>query len=94
MAVYVLTYDLNNETSSSAYKPLIDELKKFGAHRILESVWLVSNSASAKDLHDHFKDKMDGDDALFVSKVTKPHYHYSGAKSGTNDWIKSNPPGA
>ena len=93
MAVYVLTYDLNKETSSSAYKPLIDELREFGAHRILESVWLVSNSASAKALHDHFKAKMDDDDSLFVSKVTKQQYHYSGAKSGTNDWLKNNPPG-
>ena len=94
MTIYVLTYDLNNETSSNAYKPLIDELRKLGAHRILESVWLVSNSASAKDLHDHFKTKLDSDDALFVSKVTTSEYHYSGAKSGTNDWIKSNPPGS
>lgn len=94
MPVYLLTYDLNNETSSAAYKPLWDELEKFGAHRVLESVWLVSNNASARAIHDHFKEKMDSDDSLFVTELRTSLYHYSGAKSGTNDWIKGNPPRA
>jgi CRISPR-associated endonuclease Cas2 len=92
MAIYLLTYDLNKEASSAAYKPVWDELKRLGAHRVLESVWLVNVTNTAKELHDHFKALLDNNDSLFVTSVRKSEYWYSNAKAGTNEWLSKNPP--
>ncbi len=91
MTIFTLTYDLNKEETSADYKPLIDELKRLKAHKYQYSAWLVNLDNTAKQVHDHFRGFMDNNDALWVSELTKVH-HFSGAKSGTNDWLKSNPP--
>lgn len=59
MPIYLVTYDLNKESSPADYKPLWDALNKLGAHRVLESVWLVNVTNTAKELHEHFKAHMD-----------------------------------
>lgn len=91
MTAFLVTYDLVNESGSQDYEPLWDELKRLKAHRTLDSVWLVNMSGSAKNVHDHFKPLLDNDDRLLVCEFTKNHW-YSNARSGTNDWIKNNPP--
>jgi hypothetical protein len=86
-------YDLNKEQGdSSGYKKLIAELRRIGAHRTLESTWLLSSTLTAKGVHDALKSYIDSDDGLWVTSVRKDEYWYSGAKAGTNDWLKSNPP--
>lgn len=92
MPIYLVTYDLNKESSSAAYTPLWDALRKLSAHRVLESVWLVNVPNTPQELHDHFKAKMDSNDGLFVTSVRKGENWYSGAKAGTNDWLAKNPP--
>ncbi|MDP1963767.1 MAG: CRISPR-associated protein Cas2 [Reyranella sp.] len=91
MTTYVITYDLNKEEDSADYKPLIDELKKLGAHRYQASSWLANLTGTTEVVHDHFKALMDSNDALWVSELTSVH-HYSGARSGTTNWLKNNPP--
>ncbi|PBB93233.1 CRISPR-associated protein Cas2 [Mesorhizobium sp. WSM3864] len=91
MTTFVLTYDLNKDETSEDYKELIDELKRLKAHKYQYSAWLINLSNTAKEVHDHFKSFMDKDDSLWVSELTKKN-HYSGAKSGTNQWLKDNPP--
>jgi len=92
MTIYLLTYDLNKEASSSAYKPVWDELNRLGAHRVLESVWLVEVTNTAQELHNHFKPMLDSNDALLVTSFRKSEHWFSGVKPGTNDWLSKNPP--
>jgi CRISPR-associated endonuclease Cas2 len=88
MTTYTVGYDLIKRKD---YQTLWDELARLGAHRTQESYWLVKVNNTAKELHDHLKNFVDSDDALWVSELTKNHY-YANAKAGTNDWISKNPP--
>ena len=68
MALYFLDYDLRKKRD---YPKLDAELERFGAVRILESLWCFNrNETSTKGLRDHFMQFVDGDDALCVSEVT------------------------
>lgn len=88
MTTFVVTYDLIKRKD---YQSLWDALGSLGAHRALESFWLVNVDNTAKELHDHLKQYVDGDDRLWVSELTKKHW-FSNAKAGTNEWLKNNPP--
>ena len=86
MATYVFTYDLIKRKD---YPKLWDELERLGAHRALNSFWLISVSNTAKELHEHLRKFVDDDDRIWVSELTKKRAFM--AKAGTNDWLKSNP---
>lgn len=74
MALYTLSYDLRKQRD---YQKLYDELKKFNAIRILESIWCFNRfNTSASGLRDHFKQFIDFDDGLLVTEV--------------NDWASYN----
>lgn len=88
MTTFVVTYDLIKRKD---YQTLWDELKRLGAHRALESFWLVSVSNTGKELLEHLKQYVDNDDRLWVSELTRSHW-YTKAKGGTNEWLKANPP--
>ena len=88
MTTYVFTYDLIKRKD---YPKLWDELKRLGAHRALESFWLLNVENTTKVLHDHLKSFVDNDDRIWVSELTKKH-NFVNAKAGTNDWLKNNPP--
>lgn len=62
--IYYLSYDL---VKTKDYQKLYDELAKFGAKRVLESVWCFKYTGSkSSDLRDHFKNFIDSDDRLLV----------------------------
>jgi hypothetical protein len=88
MTTFVLTYDLIKRKD---YPTLWAELGRLGAHRALESFWLINVSNSAKELLDHFKRFVDSDDRLWISELTKMHT-FSNARTGTNAWLAKNPP--
>jgi CRISPR/Cas system-associated endoribonuclease Cas2 len=89
--IFALTYDLNKEESSAAYKPLIDELRRRGAHRYQASAWLVNLNNKVEEVHAHFKRLMDANDSLWVSEVTSIHSG-TGLQAGTAQWLQANPP--
>lgn len=68
MAEYFVSYDL---VKNKDYSKLINELKRLGALRMLESNWCLSRASTgeAKSLRDHFKKFIDTDDRLVVSEV-------------------------
>lgn len=88
MTSYLLTYDLNN---SKDYQKLYDELERLGAHRTLDSVWLISVDNTARELREHVGQYIDSDDSLWVLEITKNH-SFNNVRKGTNDWMKANPP--
>lgn len=91
MASYLVGYDLLKDRSDHDYRPLGEELHRLGAHKTQLSLWLVPISKTAKELHDHLQAFVDINDRLWVTEVVKNKF-YSNAISGTNDWMKENPP--
>lgn len=64
MALYFLSYDLRKVRN---YQPLYDELAKFNATRVLESVWCFERfNTTAVGLRDYFGRLIDNDDGLLV----------------------------
>lgn len=89
MTTYTVSYDLMKDKD---YTRLTNELNRLGGHKTQLSYWLVNvTSPTAKALHDHLKGFVDKDDRLWINELTKNNY-YSNALSGTNDWMKANPP--
>ena len=93
MAIYTFAYDLVNERgSSNDYQNLWDELKRLDAHRVQESLWLISLNNTPKEVVEHFAKFTDKDDRLWVSSVRENEHWYTNAKAGTNKWLEKNPP--
>lgn len=68
MSLYFLDYDLR--APGRNYKPLYDELARFGAHRMLQSSWFFKRTGTnAVHLRDHFKQFIDSNDGLWVAEV-------------------------
>jgi len=69
MALYFVSYDL---VKTKDYQKIIDELKRYGALRMLESYWCFEwkDSGKATAFRDHFVKFIDSDDSLVVSEVT------------------------
>ncbi|MFP0199068.1 hypothetical protein ACKJSM_28415 [Pseudomonas sp. PHC1] len=68
MALFFLEYDLRKQRN---YQPLYDELARFKAVRMLESMWCFHRvNINAAGLRDHFQGFIDNDDGLIVSEVT------------------------
>ncbi len=68
MALYFLSYDLRKQRN---YQPLYDELSKFTATRVLESVWCFQRiNTTTANLRDHFAQFIDLDDGLLVVEAT------------------------
>lgn len=88
MTTFTVSYDLIKRKD---YQTLWDELNRLGAHRTQASYWLVNVNNTAKELHDHLKNFVDGDDKIWVSELTKNHW-FANALGGTNDWLAKNPP--
>ncbi len=89
MTDYVVSYDLKKPGQN--YQPLWDELARLGAHRTLESLWLLNVKNTSKEIVDHLKKFVDANDAIWALELTS-NYYYANAKAGTNDWINKNPP--
>lgn len=68
MANFIVSYDLNGPRPS--HKEVDEQLEKLGAGRgrILETVWYVAYSGTAKELLDHLKPIFGKEDLLFVTR--------------------------
>lgn len=68
MALFFLSYDLRKEKD---YQKLYDELKKFDAVRVLESLWCFKRiSTNAESLRDYFRLFIDSNDGLVVIEAS------------------------
>lgn len=69
MALYFLEYDLRKQRD---YKTLYEELARFNAVRILESLWCFKRfNTDAVGIRDHFRKLIDNDDGIIVSEVNR-----------------------
>ena len=66
--LYIISYDLQKPRKD--YPKLWDALKAIGADRVLESQWAVrKDGTDPSDLRDHFKQFIDSDDRLLITRV-------------------------
>lgn len=67
MALYFLEYDLRKQRD---YQKLYDEMKKFNAVRILESLWCFNRiETNSEKLINYFRQFIDSDDGIIVAEV-------------------------
>ena len=67
MAIYIVTYDLRNESTSDSYTRLISLIKEEGVWACLGgSSYLVDSELTPVALRDKYKQALDHDDKLFV----------------------------
>ena len=92
MSIFLVAYDLRNESGSQDYEPLWAELKRLGGIRTQYSLWLVNVNNTAKEVCEHFQGFVDPDDRVWVSRVRANSYWYVNAIGGTNKWLTANPP--
>lgn len=81
MDLYFLSYDLRNKRD---YQTLYDELEKYQAKAVLESVWcFTKDNTTTAELRDHFGKYIDSDDGLLVIKSSS--WASRGAKATPKD---------
>ena len=85
MNTYIVTYDLRK---SRDYESLYKAIKSYKWAYVLESVWCIVTSDSAKDIRDYLKGFMDNDDGLFVIK-SGTEAAWSNVEC-SNAWLKDN----
>ena len=68
MALFFLSYDLRKARN---YQTLYDELKRFEAVLVLESLWCFKRfNTNANGLTNHFRKFIDTDDGLIVIEAS------------------------
>jgi CRISPR associated protein Cas2 len=67
MALFFLSYDLRKGRD---YQKMYDELAKYKAVRVLESLWCFNSASTAATLRDHFKGFIDSDDGLAIIEIS------------------------
>ena len=83
MAVYLITYDLNKETTRP---PIVKEIKdNFDWAQFSESSYAVSTTRSVDSVYEQISKHIDEDDALYVISLTHP-YKCWGPES-VNEWL-------
>lgn len=84
MALFIITYDL---IKTKDYKSLWGALENLGAHRILESVWLLSYDSTTGYITKWLKDIVDQDDRILVAEIEPEKLGFNNAKAGSKNWI-------
>lgn len=92
MSVYAIGCDLLKARSGYDYRPLHDELRRFGGHRIQQSLWLVSLPNTPQEVLQHFSKFIAEHDRMWVMELFMGHYAFNLALKGTNHWIINNNP--
>ena len=88
MSYFLVTYDLVHHASESDYESLLDELRRLGAQRAQDSVWLVDWDGTAAELFDHLQPHLHAkDDRLLVLQYFKNSTWKSDSFKGTNAWL-------
>ncbi|MDD9745515.1 MULTISPECIES: hypothetical protein [Marinovum] len=86
MAVYIVTYDLNNETKRP---PLLEDIKSYSAWaKLSESSYAISTTESTTDVYNALKKHIDSDDRIYIITLKKPWSGF-GSKQ-VNEWLDNN----
>lgn len=88
MAVYLITYDLNNETRRP---PIVERIRKWKEHvKLSESSYAIVSSLEPSAVYEKFDGMIDDDDELWVIPMHQPYSGY-GTKT-TIAWLDKHLP--
>lgn len=87
MAVYLVACE---QHESSEESDLVQALGDLGAERILSSVFVVASTCDAQRLHGYLSDFLEGEDRIFVSRLTEDFSGYVRSEAGP--WLESKRP--
>lgn len=91
MALYLLTYDLRQPGRN--YSPLYTQLGSWGAIRLAESVWLLTNAATAVAIRDAMRAYTDQNDAVAVIELKAGSaWATHGVEPAGTRWLQTNIP--
>ena len=86
MSVRIITYDLNKEPNSEAYKEILKIIKSYAFAKLSESSYAIETDETPLNLYEKLKPYLDNNDCLLVLKLTKPYYGQH--KQEVLDWLR------
>lgn len=90
MAVFMVTWNINNERSnySHARRVFLEHLERYPNIKdpALESVRWISSTATASQVYDDLRIKLDSNDRIFITQVG-PGSYYGYLDKAVWDWI-------
>jgi len=89
MSKYLLSYDYHHERD---YKKLYELLDRWGAKRILESLWFANLNGTATAGREALKSVADADDAFLVIELQEGSdwAHTRGVYKTGSEWLSAN----
>lgn len=89
MATYIVTYDLNNETTRpNILKSIRENFNGFA--KLSESSYAISTSLTPDQVHNNLSRFLDSDDTIYIISLSRP---YSGrGPKNVNAWLEDNLP--
>ncbi|MEJ5148948.1 hypothetical protein [Comamonas sp. MYb396] len=84
MATYLITYDLNNETTRP---PILEKIKEFSWAMLSESSYAINTTMTATEVYDFLKPLLDGDDTLYIITLGRPYTGFGPPE--VNDWLEA-----
>ncbi len=85
MATYLVSYDLNKETTRPK---IVDKIRTYGYARLSESSYVITTLLNENQVFADFSQLLDSNDYLFVVPVKKP-YRGFGLKE-VIQWLDNN----
>lgn len=85
MALYIATYDLHNDKN---YAPLWELMKRWGATRSTESVWLLNVNLTAGQVRDAMRDAVHEHDSVVVVEIKQGSYWACYRSPDATDWLR------
>lgn len=88
MSVKLITYDLNNENSSTAdYEKIYKYIRSQDSVRLSESSYAVDNTSTPQEIFDYLLPAIDSDDHLLVITLRTPYWGRHNAE--VMAWLKA-----
>lgn len=85
MAIRLITYDLDKETTSEDYKSVLSYIKSHAWAQLSESSYAIETEKRPKTIYDELEGFLDKGDHLLVMTLTTPYHGYHGKK--VVDWL-------
>ena len=87
MAIFIVTYDLDKDSSATDYERLITLIKEEGCWACLGgSSYLIESDRTAKELRDKYAEVLHDQDMIYVGVVSAPAAWHGYSKE-VSEWI-------
>ena len=90
MPVYIVGFDVRNDSSADDYSGLQNAVAKLEKHRLMPWLYLVSVPFTAGALKEYLLNHMSEEDKLWISKLpAKARFEFAyQTTGGTSSWLK------